>query len=180
MYSATLRVHSLNQQHTLIMIIATIQTLVDANHVGVAVILSQGGRPVAYASRTLTDVETRYSQTESEAVAVVWGWEHFNIYTERAACTVITDHKSLLGIWQKSNSPLRIARWTLRVQHYDIRLEYRHGLNNPADYLSRHPAQERIEWFRLHYKIVLSSFHTKAIEASVRQRCSSGAKKTRQ
>lgn len=31
------------------------------------------------------------------------------------------------------------------LQHYDIRLEYRCVLDNPADYLSRHPAKERIE-----------------------------------
>lgn len=43
---------------------------------------------------------------DSGAFAVVWGGEHFNIYTEEAACTVITDRKLLLHIWQKPNLPL--------------------------------------------------------------------------
>ena len=36
--------------------------------------------PVAYATLTLTDVERQYSQTEKEAVAVVWPFERFHIY----------------------------------------------------------------------------------------------------
>ena len=30
----------------------------------------------------------------------------------------------------------------MRLQHYDIKLEYRRGQENPADYLSRHPTSE--------------------------------------
>ena len=82
----------------------------DTSPVGLAAILSQDCKSVVYASRALSNVKKRYSQTEREVMAVVWGYEHFNIYTEGAACTIITDHKSLLGIWQKPEPPLRIAR----------------------------------------------------------------------
>ena len=60
------------------------QFRVDASPVGLVAILTQTHgdetRPVAYASRTLTPVERRYSQTEREALAVVWGCERFRLY----------------------------------------------------------------------------------------------------
>ena len=50
----------------------------DASPVGLGAILSNVDnnghtRNVAFASRSLTPVEQRYSQTELEALAVVWG-----------------------------------------------------------------------------------------------------------
>ena len=84
-------------------------------------------------------MEKRYSQTEREALAVVWACEHFNIYISRAPFHVITDHQPLLGIWNKPNLPLHLARWCLRLQPYALSLLYRPGKSNPADYMSRHP-----------------------------------------
>ena len=77
--------------------------------------MSQNGRLVAYASRSLTSVEQRYSQTEREALAVVWSREHFNIYVSGAPFTVVTDHRPLLTIWDKPSPPTRITRWALRL-----------------------------------------------------------------
>lgn len=112
---------------------------VDASPVGVAGILSQDGCIIAYASRALTDVEQRYSQTEREALAVVWACEHFHIYVSGAPFTVITDHRPLVTIWQKPFPPTRIARWALRLQPYLLTVKYKPGKDNPADYMSRHP-----------------------------------------
>ena len=59
--------------------------IVDAGPVGLGAILVQKQtdgtlRPVHFASRTLTDVERRYSQTEREALAVIFGCERFHLY----------------------------------------------------------------------------------------------------
>jgi transposase InsO family protein len=119
--------------------------LVDASPVGLAAVLSQDSKPIAYASRALSDVEQRYSQTEREALAIIWGCEHFHMYVYGSRFTVITDHQPLVSIWSKPNPPLRIARWALRLQAYDLVIKYRPGSTNPADYMSRHPTQEVVK-----------------------------------
>ena len=101
--------------------------------------------PVGYGGNLVQDdVETRYSQTEREALAVVWACEQFDIYVRGAPFKVVTDHKPLVHIWMKPNPPLRIARWALRLQLYDALIEYRPGHDNPADYMSRHPSKQNI------------------------------------
>ena len=116
--------------------------LVDASPVGISAILSQDERVVMYVSRALTEVEQKYSQTDREALAVVWACEHFNIYVNGAPFTVVTDHKPLLGIWKNKQPSLRIARWALRLQPCAMTLKYKPGKDNPADYMSRHPLPE--------------------------------------
>jgi hypothetical protein len=78
---------------------------------------------VAFANKGLSDTETRYSQTEREALAIVWACEHFDIHVYiRGAqnVNIITDHKPLERIWQKPKRPLRIERWGLRLQPYKL------------------------------------------------------------
>ena len=53
---------------------------VDASPVGLEAILSQENKIVSYASRAFSPTEQRYSQTECECLAVVWGVEHFHLY----------------------------------------------------------------------------------------------------
>ena len=73
-----------------------IETVVDASPVGLAALLVQEKRVVVYGSRALSYVETRYSQTEREALAVVWGCEHFDKFINGAPqFAVISDHKLL-------------------------------------------------------------------------------------
>ena len=131
---------------------------VDASPVGISAILGQriketdDYRVVAYASRALTAVERRYSQTEREAVAIVWAVEHYHLFLFGANFTLITDHKPLELIYgsPKSKPSARIERWVLRLQPYDFAAVYKSGTDNSADYMSRHPTkfstrkQERI------------------------------------
>ena len=97
---------------------------------------------VAYGSRSLTEVEKRYSQTEREGVVIVWAAEHFHQYLYGGTFTIIIDHKPFEYIYGRSNSKLsaRIERWVLRLQPYKFNVEFRNGKNHPADYMSRHPS----------------------------------------
>ena len=121
--------------------------VVDASPVGLSAILSQNSKDsedtkvVAYASRSLTDVEQRYSQTEKEALAIVWSVEHFHLFVYGHEFTLVTDHKPLEIIYgsRTSKPSARIERWVLRLQPYSFKVVYKSGANNPADYLSRHP-----------------------------------------
>ncbi|CAB4019573.1 Retrovirus-related Pol poly from transposon [Paramuricea clavata] len=56
------------------------KVLVDASPTGLGAILMQDGKVISYGSRVLTDVESRYSQTEREMLAVVWATEHYHLY----------------------------------------------------------------------------------------------------
>lgn len=117
-----------------------IEIITDASPVGLGAILTQDDKPVAFASRALSHAESRYSQTEREALAVVWACEHFDLYVRGAPqFSVITDHKPLLHVWKKPKPPLRLERWGLRLQPYKLQIMYRPGRDNPADYMSRHP-----------------------------------------
>ena len=113
----------------------------DAGPVGISAMLSQNGRIVQFASRALSAVEQRYSQTEREALAITWACEHFHIYIFGAPFTVFTDHKPITSIFNNTRSQLsaRIECWVLRTQPYDMTVIYRPGHDNPADYLSHHP-----------------------------------------
>ena len=121
---------------------------VDASPVGLSGILSQRstceaeGQVVAYASRALSDIERRYSQTEKEALSIVWAVEHFHLYLYGHSFTLETDHKPLEMIYgsAKSKPCARIERWVLRLQPYNFQVQYKPGPTNQADFLSRHPS----------------------------------------
>jgi hypothetical protein len=119
------------------------KVLVDASPTtGLGAILMQDGKVISYGSRAVTDVESRYSQTEREMLAFVWTTEHYHLYLYGAKFAVNTDHKPLLGILKsrKLTSPI-IDRWKLRLMPYNYEIIYRPGKDyaNPADFISRHP-----------------------------------------
>ncbi|XP_020600787.1 uncharacterized protein K02A2.6-like [Orbicella faveolata] len=116
--------------------------ITDASPVGLGAVLTQvpGGceRVVAYASRSLTDVECRYSQTENEALGLVWGCKRFHVYLYGVEFTLLTDHKPLEVIYStNSRNSTRIECWVLRLQPYRFKVQSIPGKQNIADPLPR-------------------------------------------
>ncbi|CAL9687239.1 unnamed protein product [Knipowitschia caucasica] len=116
----------------------------DASGYGLGAACLQNENPVAYASRTLSDTETRYAQIEKELLAVVFACSKFKDYIYGKHTVIETDHQPLVTILKKPihTAPARLQRMLLRLQAYDITLIYKKGKHMYlADTLSRAPTK---------------------------------------
>ena len=113
----------------------------DASNFALGAILSQGvpgsDKPVAYASRTLNDTETRYSTIEKELLGIVWAVGYFRPYIYGTKFTIMTDHKPLKWLFSLKEPNSKLMRWRMKLEEYDYTIEYKKGSNNNADALSR-------------------------------------------
>ena len=133
----------------------------DASSTGLEACLMQNDQPVAYASRSLTDCETKYAQLEKELLAIVFAVEKFHQYIYGSEVTVQSDHKPLENIFKKSiyKSTSRIQLMRMRLMRYNLSVGYKKGSQMYiADTLSRaylsdtHKGTEAIEEseYRIH------------------------------
>lgn len=117
--------------------------IVDASPEGLGAVLLQENREgqhriISFASKSLTDLERKYFQTEREALAIVWGVEKFKLYLLGSKFELITDCKALKFLFQPRSRPCpRIERWVLRIQSYNYDIKHEPGVTNLADALSR-------------------------------------------
>ena len=122
------------------------ELVTDASPWGLSAILSQctPGKDdhviVAYVSRSLSHVEKRCSQTEREALVIVWEIERLKIYLYGAKSNLYTDCKPMEMVLRNrtSKSSARVERWNLRIQDYQFNVIFIKGKNNPSDFLARH------------------------------------------
>lgn len=98
----------------------------DASDTGLGAVPMQMGKPVAFASRALTQTEGRYAQIEKEFLAMGFSMEKFHQYTYGRKVTVQSDHKQLETIVRKPllSAPKRLQAMMLRIQKYDVDVTY--------------------------------------------------------
>ena len=119
---------------------------VDASTKGLGATLMQQGKHIAFASKALTDTESRYANIERELLAVVYGCERFHTYLYGQTFIAESDHKPLESIHLKhlTSAPTRLQRMLLRLQPYDLTIRYRPGTQMQiADALSRLSPEEK-------------------------------------
>lgn len=75
----------------------------DASLTGLGASLLQCRQPISFASRALTDAETRSAQIEKEMLAIVFSLERFHQYTYGRSVNVDSDHKPLATIISATN-----------------------------------------------------------------------------
>ena len=101
-------------------------------------------RPIAYASKTLSQTESNYSNIECELLGVVFSCLHLKHFAYGHKVAVITDHKPLISLFKKSlgSSSPRLARMLLQILNFDLDVVYQPGsqmhLSDAISRLSSH------------------------------------------
>ena len=124
----------------------TVQADASLRGLGACLIQKHEGKdqPIAFASKSLTDAETRYANIERELLVIVFACQCFSTYLFRRSFVAESDHKPLEMITMKNlaNAPQRLQRMLLELQRYDVTIKYRPGKEMQlADALSRCPAR---------------------------------------
>ncbi|GJU50573.1 reverse transcriptase domain-containing protein [Tanacetum coccineum] len=118
------------------------EIMCDASDYAIGAVLGQRiekhFRPIHYASKTMTEVETNYTTIEKEMLAVVYAFEKFRSYLIMNKSVVYTDHSALKYLFNKKDAKARLLRWVLLLQEFDFKVIDTKGAENyAADHLSR-------------------------------------------
>ena len=125
----------------------------DASDYGLEAALLQDGRPIAFASKTLTDVETQYANIECKCLYVCFGLEKFHTYTYGRYILVHNDNKSLKMIEKKPihTAAPHLQRMLLCLQKYGYTIQYKPGKEMVlVDCLSQFPSRKENMPIQLH------------------------------
>nr|GFB04464.1 reverse transcriptase domain-containing protein [Tanacetum cinerariifolium] len=95
-------------------------------------------RPIHYASKTMSEVESNYTTIEKEILAVVYAFEKFRSYLIMNKSIVYTDHSAHKYLFAKKDAKAKLLRWILLLQEFDFNVIDTKGAENYAtDHLSR-------------------------------------------
>ena len=91
-------------------------------------------------SCSLTKTERSYPPIEGEALALIWAIDRLKHMIKGKQVVVRTDYHPLIYIFCNNANKSKLARWALKLQSYDLVVEYVEGKANVlANHISRVP-----------------------------------------
>jgi len=124
----------------------------DASYQGLVAVLmlvKEGVlKPIAYASKKLTETEERYHINELEFMALWWALDKFRHHVYGRNCIVKTDSSVIKWVCERAEATKnrRMLKWLMDVRDYDITVKHIKGTSNAiADALSRNPVDADLD-----------------------------------
>lgn len=94
----------------------------DAFGVGIRVVLSREGRPVAFFSEKLNEARRKYSIYDKEFYALVQALKYWRHYLLPKEFVMFTDHQPLKFINSQIKLNVRYAKWVELLKSYTFTL----------------------------------------------------------
>ena len=94
--------------------------------------------PILFVSSKLSPTQCRWSVIEKESFAVIFALSKFDHIVFGNKIDLYSDHNPLKHLVSCTPRSAKLTRWALSLQHYDITVHYRKGIENVVpDCLSR-------------------------------------------
>ena len=118
------------------------EVMCDARDFSIREVLGQRecGKPyvVYYANKTLNEAQRHYTTTEKELLVVVYALDKFRSYLVGSFIIIFTDHFALKYLLTIQDSKVRLIKWVLLLQEFNLQIKDKKGVENVvANHLSR-------------------------------------------
>ena len=118
------------------------EIMCDASDYAVGAVLGQRTEKIFIAiynaSKTFNEAQENYSTTEKKMVAMVFSCEKFRPYILGSHVIMHTDHATIKYLMAKKDAKLRLIRWVLLLQEFDLEIKDKKESDNViVDHLSR-------------------------------------------
>ena len=94
-------------------------------------------KAIYYAIKTFNEAQENYSTTEKEMLAMIFACEKFRPYILGSHVVIHTDHVAIKYLMTNKDAKLRLIRWVLLLQEFDLEIKEKKSSDNVIDHLSR-------------------------------------------